>query len=313
MHLLPTFYFRPLKEEIALSNTYQITLRNLRSEELPIFEENLHILCGNLSDKEKRRILYTLHPFGMTQSNHSIAEVFVHELAKIWIVIESKKELPFEEGLVDYGYLLGYRSDGTYVRNPAGFVIDIKNLSARQLLRALKKELPKAARLLTNLPYSDSDLQYLSQEAGAWDGLLAQTTHQKSIQLAKILRNAYLNNDIYAKFINYCIALELLVAHNPSFSQSKMPINKQFATKIALLRHIMIKSKNQNHLKTPEENQTLYKTIYEVRSQIIHGRSDTSITKTKIASYLNEIYPTLRLIIELKTKDPLFLEFIYNI
>ncbi|MGL4388974.1 MAG: hypothetical protein ACRCTJ_06250 [Brevinema sp.] len=311
MNLLPTFYFRPLPNEITLSYTYQITLRNPKGEELPVFQKNIEILCHRLSDSEKRRILYTLYPFGISASG-SLDEIFLQKLAKIWVLVESKKDLPFEEGLVDYGYLCGYTSDHTYLRNPASFVCDIRHLSDRQLLRALKKELPKAAEMLINPSKRIKDLDQLEEQAGLWDGLLAQSTSPKLIQLARTLRTAHLNKDIYKKFIDYCIALELLIAHNPSHGASKSPINKQFASKAALVRHLMIKLKNQNTMIPPIDNYNLYKEIYEIRSQILHGRFDGSLSKLKIAQYLNELYPTLRLVMELHTKDPLLLEFLYQ-
>ncbi|MGL4394758.1 MAG: hypothetical protein ACRCS8_05990 [Brevinema sp.] len=311
MYLSPTYYFRPLTSPITLSYSYEIILRNPTPSELRIFEQNLELVADRLSDSEKRRIIYTLYPFGVVGIEGSINEIFVKELAKIWVVIEAKKELPFEEDLIDYGYLIGYISNKNQLRNPAGFVCDIRQLNIRQILRALKQELPKAANIILNPSTSIQDLDEIQELSGLWEGLLAQSSSQKFINLAKILRRACMEKDIIKKFADYCAALEILITHNPHHSQSKSPINKQFAAKAALIRHLMIKSKDQNIMVPPSENNKLYQKIYDLRSDITHGRI-FKISKSQIAQYLNHLYPSLRLAMELQVRDPLLLEFLQN-
>lgn len=313
MYLLPTLYFRPLSQEIKVSYAFDINLRNPSKKELPIFQNNLRILSSQLSDKERRRILYTLYPLGIpNMASGSLEEIFIEKLSKIWIIASCQKELPFEEGLIDYGYLCGYVSDNSYLINPASFIADIKTITPRKIFRALKKELPKAAQAILNPNGFMEDLYELEEKTTQWDALLSSDNNEKYIQLAKTLRIADTTNHITTKFTYYCLALELLVAHNPTAGMSKMPINRQFSSKIALIRHIMIKWKDQNHINFPEKNYELYKEIYDIRSEILHGRNNIKIHNKKIAEYLNEMYPTLRLLMELQTQDPLLLEFIYN-
>ena len=92
-----------------------------------------------------------------------------------------------------------------------------------------------------------------------------------------------------------------------------MPMNRQFASKLALIRHIMIDRKKEQNLYTPTEMQHFFYQLYEVRSQVTHGRIYSTISKKDLAHYINMLYPTLRLCLELQIKDPLFVEFINKI
>ena len=315
MHLAPTFYFRPLSEPIVLSHYYNITLRNPLPEELPIFQQNIKVLSARLSDKERRRILFTLYPLGNPHVEGTLEEQFIKELSQIWVLAHSTKNLPFEEGLVDYGFLCGYFSDGTYMMNPGGFVGDIKNISPRELLRALKKELPKAAEALLHPSSIIPDIQVLEENASYWDGIFSKSPHlARFIPLATSLRLAHHNHDIVQKLLQFCVASEILLVHNPSNkNDSKMPMNRQFASKLALIRHIMIDRKKEQNLYTPTEMQHFFYQLYEVRSQVTHGRIYSTISKKDLAHYINMLYPTLRLCLELQIKDPLFVEFINKI
>ncbi|MGL4676879.1 MAG: hypothetical protein ACRCWI_04335 [Brevinema sp.] len=312
MQLYPSFYFRPLPNTIKLSHFFNISLRNPTNQELPIFEESIRNLSTRLSDKERRRILYTLYPLGNFMLEGTLEKQFVQSLSRIWIVAYTDQKLPFEKGLVDYGFLCGFSSDQEYLRNPCGFICDINTLSPRELLRALKKELPKAAKLILNPSSRSEDLQDLIQQANSWDGIFAQNTFPY-IPLATTLRTAGTTKDPIQQLLQYCIASEILLVHNPSKGDSKMPINRQFTNKLALVRYMMIKLKNQQHLNTPEELQILFTQLYDLRSQIIHGRQQKPPPKFLIAQYLNILFPTIRLAIELQGIDPLLIEFIKKI
>ncbi|MGL5956288.1 MAG: hypothetical protein ACRC0X_06760 [Brevinema sp.] len=312
MQLYPSFYFRPLTHTIKLSHFFNISLRNPTIQELPIFEESIRNLSTRLSDKERRRILYTLYPMGGSIPEGSLEEQFIKSLSKIWVIAHTDQTLPFEKGLVDYGFLCGFASTQQYLRNPGGFICDINTLSPRELLRALKKELPKAAELISNPSLRIDDLQDLIQQATYWDGIFAQHTFPY-VQMATAMRTAGTNKSPLQQLLQYCVAAEILLVHNPSKGDSKMPINRQFTSKLTLVRYIMIKIKNQQHLNTPEELQLLFNQLYELRSQIIHGRQQKAPSKALIAQYLNILFPTIRLAIELQGTDPLFMEFIKKI
>lgn len=311
MYLSPTFYFRPLITPITLSHYYNITLRNPSLEELPIFTQSIQILSKRLSDKERRRILYTLYPLGNFTSEGSLEEQFTRELSRIWILAHTDKELPFEQGLIDYGFLCGYYSDNSYTRNPGGFIGDINTLSPRELFRALKKELPKAAKTIIDNSYDTiPDIKHLIDQASYWDGILAKDTHlPQFIQLAKTLRLAHNYTDTTQKLLQYCIAVEILLVNN----HSKISLSKQFSIKLALIRHYMIQLKKEHHLSSPLANQELFNQLYKIRSQLIHGQDRNKITKKTIAYYINTLYPTLRLGMELQAIDPCFIEFINKI
>ena len=314
MLLYPTFYFRSLSQPITLSHVFNITLRNLSSDELPIFQKSIQTLSNKLSDKERRRILYTLYPLGNFSLEGTLEEQFIREISKIWVIATCDKKLPFEQGLVDYGFLCGYISDNNYLRNPGGFICDINTLSSREILRALKKELPKAAQLILNPNLSIDDIKDIVVQASYWDGILTQHNNiPYYVQLAKSLRLTNEYTDLTQKFIQYCISAEILLVHNPSKNDSKMPMNRQFVSKLTLIRHMMIKLKKQHSLYSLDELQHTFNQIYDFRSQLIHGRQYTPIDKKTIARYINLLHPTIRLGIELQTTDPLFIEFIKRI
>ncbi len=310
MQLYPTFYFRPLSQTITISHHYNIKLRNPTTSELPIFAESIKNLSSRLSDKERRRILYTLYPLGNFSPDGTLEEQFVRELSQIWVIAHTDQKLPFEQGLVDYGYLLGFISDGQYLRNPAGFICDIRTLSPRELLRALKKELPKSAKQIISPTQTLEDLSDIITQASYWDGIFAKTP---PTQLAHTLRIAGQSKDPLQKLLQYCIVAEILLVHNPSKENSKMPINRQFISKLTLVRYMMIKLKNQHHLYTLDELQDFFNQLYELRSQVIHGRTQTMLSRRTLAQYLNILYPTIRLVIELQNTDPNFVEFIKRI
>ncbi len=312
MQLYPTFYFRPLSQTITLSYHYNIKLRNPTPSELPIFAESIKNLSTRLSDKERRRILYTLYPLGNFSPEGTLEEQFVRELSQIWVIAHTNQKLPFEQGLVDYGYLLGFISDRQHLRNPAGFVCDIHTLSPRELFRALKKELPKAAKQIISPTRNLEDLSDIITQASYWDGIFANS-HTQSVLLAKTLRVAGTTNDPLQKLLQYCIAGEILLVHNPSREDSKMPMNRQFISKLTLVRYMMIKLKNQRHLYSLDELQTFFTELYELRSQAMHGREQTMLSRRSLAQYLNVLFPTIRLVIELQNTDPNFVEFIKRI
>ena len=314
MLLYPTFYFRSLCQPITLSHLFNITLRNLSSDELPIFEKSIKILSDKLSNKERRRILYTLYPLGNFSLDGTLEEQFIREISKIWVIATCDKKLPFEHGLVDYGFLCGYISDNSYLQNPGGFICDINNISSREILRALKKELPKAAQLILNPSLLIDDINDIRLQASYWDGILTQHNNiPHFVQLAKSLRLTNEFTDITQKFLQYCISAEILLVHNPSKHDSKMPMNRQFVSKLSLIRQMMIKLKKQHSLYSLNELQNIFNQIYDFRSQLIHGRQYTPINKKTIAQYINLLHPTIRLGIELQTTDPLFIEFIKKI
>jgi len=313
VQIAPTYYFRPLSAPITLSSVYNITLRNPLPEELGIFQKNIKILSSYLSSKEQRRILYTLYPLGVPMPKGSLTDQFIQKLSEIWVLAISPLILPFKNSLIDYGYLCGYISDQTYLINPGGFISDIRNFNPRILLRALKKELPKAAIAIHSPNNFIPDLCDLERQGAYWDGLLLENKYQESIvQVAHLLYKAHNSDDILQRFLNYCIVIEYLITHNPHDKGSKMPLNRQFSNKLALIRHFMIKYYNQNNISSPQETQQLYNEIYNLRSQFIHGRI-IQYSKEKLAKYINHLYPSLRLILNLQYEDPLFLEFIKDI
>lgn len=312
MFLSPCFYFRPISNSITLSHFFNIQLRNPNEEELPLFQHNLRLLSQRLSDKERRRILYTLYPLGNIDSPGTLEEQFIYELSKIWVIASCDNNLPFDEGLVDYGFLCGYIVDGVSQRNPSGFICDVQKLSSRELLRALKIELPKAAKSIIEKNYIDEDIQQLIKQGAYWDGIFA-THYVHCVQLAKSLRLAQQAPTYIQKLLQYCVSAEILLVHNPSKGDSKMPMNRQFASKLALIRHLMIKLKQQHHIQSPEDTQQIFNQIYDLRSQIIHGRDYHKTSPKIIAQYLNILYPTIRLAMELQQTDPLFIDFIKKI
>lgn len=311
MYLHPTFYFRPLPSTIILSHHFNITIRNPHPSEFDIFKQNIEILCNRLSDKEKRRILYTLYPLGNHNIQGSLKEQFINELTKIWVLIECPTTLPFEHGLIDYGFLCGFFIDNTYLQNPGGFVCDILNLDPSELLRALKTELPKAAQQLLTPSITIKDITELQHHAAYWDGIFSRPHQLAScIQLAKTLRNAHHSKDRIQKLLQYCIATEILLVNNPSISKNKTPMSQQFINKLLLIRRIMITLKQQKPLYNMTTLHSIFTQIYELRSEVVHGRQNKTYTKKSIAQFTNILFPTIRLAIELQMKDPEFAEFI---
>ncbi len=294
-----TFYFRPLHQEIKLSYLFNITLRNPRPDEMPVLEQSLKNLSARLSDKERRRILYTLHPLGGFSADGSLEEQFVRELAKIWVLIDTDKQLPFEKGLTDYGYLCGFTVDSQYQRNPSGFVCDHYTLSPRELLRALKLELPKAAKLTPDL----ADIKDIERQASRMDGVMAQN-HTAYRTLAEQLRLAGESVSPLQKLIHYCAAGEILLVNN----KKEQPVIRQFSSKMALVRMFYIKLQNQHDLHPPEDMARIFGEIYQLRSDAVHGMERRNSQNT--AQYLNVLFPTIRTAIRLKNNEPVLMNFI---
>ncbi|MGL4367777.1 MAG: hypothetical protein ACRCTQ_05825 [Brevinemataceae bacterium] len=313
MEIAPTFYFRPLSEPIQLSYVFNIKLRNPNENEIDMCKNNLSLLASRLSNKEKRRILYTLHPLGISNIQDNLEEIFINELSKIWVIACAEKSLPFEQGLTDYGALCGFSTNNNYTMNPVGFIIDIKTISPRLILRALKQELPKAAYAVLNNTQQYEDLIELEKRAAGWDGLLIHKYNTHLLQTAQLIRQFGQCSDIHQRFLHICTLIEILITHNPSKEGSKHPINRQFSYKSALVRNIMVKNNQQNNLQSPIEIKNLFHKIYDFRSQLIHGRAPLLPSKRLTAKYINELYPTLRLILKLQTEDPLLTELIKSL
>lgn len=307
MILAPTFYFRPLSVPIVLSHSYNISLRNPLPEEIPLFEQSVKVLSDVLSDKEKRRILYTLYPFGIPNAKGTITEQFIHELAKIWVIAQTNQRIPLQQDLIDYGYLCGYISDQTYVMSPNSFIGDIKTMERRELFRALKRELPKASVLLANPHVPNTDLQYLENYASCLESLLVQNDLLKTLRLlAQHLRQAN-THDVEKRFLQYTIACEVLLVGSNNYN--KVAISRQFSSKLALIRHLSIKNKQENILYTPMEMQLHFNKIYSMRSTLLHGR-DGGFCKKQLAHYTNILFHTLRLGLNMLVQDPQLLMFL---
>ncbi len=177
-------------------------------------------------------------------------------------------------------------------------------MSPRELLRALKLELPKAAKQILNPSRSVEDIDDLVVQASMIDGVLAKHP-DKYLVLAKQLRLAGECRDPMQKLIHYCIAGEILTANN----KKELPLIKQFGSKLALIRAVVIKTEHQQDIHDPETMRRIFNEIYNLRSLSVHGGSPRT-TNRQIADFINILYPTVRMALSLQNSDPNLMDFI---
>ncbi|MGL5254908.1 MAG: hypothetical protein ACRC9L_07955 [Brevinema sp.] len=297
MILRQTFYFRPIKSPIMLSKAFSISLRNPSEKELSFAEKNINILFGSLSDKEKRRIIYCLHPFGVPSPQGSLHEIFVKELAKIWVLVEHPQQLPLS--MEEYGVLCGFYTEGGHIMNPSSFIADTNSTNQRFWLRALKKELAVASSLIAN-PCDNLRLSPLIDFCRKLDGILVQKEHLAWLkQLASIFISP--ENLQEKAFLKYIMALEVMILPKSS------DIRRKFAEKNALLYYLCLKNKNQKALESPEKIEKFFAKAYKKRSEMVHG----SISSVKIP--IEPLFYNIRLGLELMVDDPILFFYLKNL
>ncbi|MGL5721635.1 MAG: hypothetical protein ACRCY4_04470 [Brevinema sp.] len=297
MSTTQTFYFRPIISPLVLSSEFLIGLRNPTSEELPLAQQNIRVLFGGLSDKEKRRVLYTLYPFGVDSPQGSLDEIFIKALAKIWVYAEDRGQsiLSWEE----YGALGGFYTEHGHLINPCSFTADVRTTSQRAWLRALKKELPVASSLI-ELPQADIRLFPLKDFCTKLDGVLAQKEHHRWLkQLAGILASPATTQE--ELFLKYTMAAEVLLV--PKSSE----IGKKFAEKHALLHYLCLKDKGQKVLESPHKIEKFFTKAYKKRSEMVHGVVQT------VRIPVEPLFYNVRLGLELMVNDPILFFYLRNL
>lgn len=290
MNLYPSFYFLALEKPLVLSNEFNLSLRPPRQSELPLWTRNASNIFGALSDKEKRRILYTLHPLGLPEAKGSLDEIFTQILAPLWLGLD------FAEGFFlspeEYGAICGMPLGGGYLRSPLGFTA---NGGTRLYLRALKFCLAP----IGTQPHPD--LSALQAFALGLDGILAQEKQRGFIKrLGRTLAAPAPTRE--AEFLKLALAAEILTVNEGGAH------GRQFAYKLALIRHIMLRKKNEKALVPPEKAEEIFSACYRLRSALVHGQT-ASVPKS-LGEKSHMLFSAVRLALRLMVEDPLLFFYI---